>query len=207
MQVSSAFIEEKGANEKNANLPVRQLVNVLEVRETDDGTLRANVTTVAAEEVRLTVALNEFNHACQRFDTVAEYELARTNYCEDIVEREQVRCGDKAAAATAANGAVATPAQQLSSCMDTRPSPLPSLDPQLVEDAITGNMLRMKDQTLHVSTATDVVDNTSVPPEWRVDDVRDLVALMLTPSPHRPNGMHSAQPTLVRAGPAQARRG
>ena len=71
----------------------------------------------------------------------------------------------------------------------------------MVEDAITGNMLRIKDQTLHVSTATDVVDNTSVPPEWRVDDVRDLVALMLTPSPHRPNGMHSAQPTLVRAGP------
>ena len=99
MQVSSSFIEEKGANDKSASLQVKQLVNVLEVRETDDGVVRANVTTVAAEEVRLTVALNEFNHACQRFVTVAEYELARTNYCEDIVDREQVRGGDTAASA------------------------------------------------------------------------------------------------------------
>ena len=108
----------------------------------------------------LTSALNEFNHAVQRFATVSEYEAARSNYCEDIVEREA-----------------------------------------MVEDAITGNMLRIKDQTLHVSTATDVQDNHNVPPEWRVDDVRDLVTLMLVPSPQRPNGQHSAQPTLVRAGP------
>ena len=38
---------------------------------------------------------------------------------------------------------------------------------EYVEDAITGNMLRIKDQTLHVSTATDVVDNLSIPAEWR----------------------------------------
>ena len=161
LKVSSGFIEEKGALDKTGTLPLKQMVNVLEVREQDDGTIRANVTTIAETTAPLTAALNDFNHSVQRFDVVAEYEAARTSYCEDIVEREQ-----------------------------------------LVEDAITGNMLRIKDQTLHVSTATDVVDNVrDIPPEWRVDDVRDMVVLMLVPSPHRPNGMHSAQPVLVRAGP------
>jgi hypothetical protein len=71
-----------------------------------------------------------------------------------------------------------------------------------VEDAITGNNLRIKDQTLHISTATDAADNVRpCPPEWRVDDVRDLVRLLLIPSPNRSNGSHSAQPVLVRAGP------
>ena len=45
---------------------------------------------------------------------------------------------------------------------------------EYVEDAITGNQLRIKDQTLHVSTAADVQDNRSIPDEWKVDDVRDL---------------------------------
>ena len=49
----------------------------------------------------------------------------------------------------------------------------------LVEDAITGNNLRIKDQTLHVSTATEAQDNTRTPPEWNVSDVRDLVTLLL----------------------------
>ena len=71
-----------------------------------------------------------------------------------------------------------------------------------VEDAITGNNLRIKDQTLHISTATDVQDQGRViPPEWNVTDVRDLVKLLLVPSPNRVNGCHSTQPTLVRAGP------
>ena len=36
----------------------------------------------------------------------------------------------------------------------------------LVEDAITGNELRIKDQTLYISTATDAVDNAKpIPPE------------------------------------------
>ena len=72
---------------------------------------------------------------------------------------------------------------------------------EYVEDAITGNLLRIKDQTLHVSTATDGVDNSAIPSEWRVNDVRDLVSLFLTPSPNRSMGSHSAQPVLVRAGP------
>ena len=160
LKVSSGFVEEKGVGDKTAMLPVKQLVNVMEIRQADDDSIRANVTTVAESTAPLTTALNEFNHSVQQFDVVAEYEAARTNYCEDIVDREQ-----------------------------------------LVEDAITGNMLRIKDQTLHVSTAADVVDNLNIPPEWRVDDVRDLVSLFLVPSPHRSNGMHSAQPVLVRAGP------
>ena len=72
---------------------------------------------------------------------------------------------------------------------------------EYVEDAITGNMLRIKDQTLHVSTATDVQDNRDIPTEWRVDDVRDLAALLLKPSPSRSMGTHPAQPVLMRAGP------
>jgi hypothetical protein len=71
-----------------------------------------------------------------------------------------------------------------------------------VEDAITGNNLRIKDQTLHITTATEKEDNLrSIPPEWNVTDVRDLVKLLLVPSPNRVNGCHSTQPVLVRAGP------
>ena len=110
--------------------------------------------------VAVVVALNEFNHSVQRFHAVAEYEQARTSYCDDMMSREEY-----------------------------------------VEDAITGNQLRIKDQTLHVSTAADVQDNASIPDEWRVDDVRDLAALMLKPSPSRTMGAHPAQPVLMRAGP------
>ena len=71
-----------------------------------------------------------------------------------------------------------------------------------VEDAITGNNLRIKDQTLHISTATEEQDNNrTIPPEWNVSDVRDLVRLLLIPSPGRIFGTHSTQPVLVRAGP------
>jgi hypothetical protein len=62
-------------------------------------------------------------------------------------------------------------------------------------------MLRIKDQTLHVSTATDVLDNKSIPAEWKINDVRDLAILLLRPSPGRPMGTHPAQPVLMRAGP------
>jgi predicted NACHT family NTPase len=72
----------------------------------------------------------------------------------------------------------------------------------LVEDAITGNNLRIKDQTLHISTATDAQDNCRpIPAEWKVENVLDLVKLYLVPSPNRASGSHSTQPTLVRAGP------
>ena len=72
----------------------------------------------------------------------------------------------------------------------------------LVEDAITGNNLRIKDQTLHISTATDPQDNCRpLPTEWKIENVLDLVRLLLVPSPNRVNGCHSTQPVLVRAGP------
>jgi hypothetical protein len=145
---------------QTAQLAPRSFVHVHETKTLEDGTKRCCISTIAEQGTVLTAALNEFNHAMQRFKNAAEYEASRVSYCNDIVEREA-----------------------------------------LVEDAITGNLLRIKDQTLHVSTATDVQDNASVPPEWRVDDVRDLVHLMLQPSPSRNNGMHSAQPVLVRAGP------
>ena len=146
--------------EKIGVLNPRIVVVILETRYMEDGAQRCMVSSVAGESVLITAALNEFNHSVQRFKNVADFEAARLNYLEDIVEREA-----------------------------------------MVEDAITGNMLRIKDQTLHVSTATDVVDNLSIPTEWRVNDVRDLVTLLLVPSPNRVMGTHSAQPTLVRAGP------
>ena len=124
----SGTIDEKGS-EKVGMLAPRTLMTVLEHRMDDHGQIRANIGTIASEAAILTAALNEFNHAVQRFPNVTEYEAARSNYCEDIVSKEA-----------------------------------------MVEDAITGNMLRIKDQTLHVSTATDVVDNLSIPPEWRVDE-------------------------------------
>ena len=72
----------------------------------------------------------------------------------------------------------------------------------LVEDAITGNQLRIKDQTLHISTSTDASDNSRpIPNEWKVDNVLDLVKVLLVPSPNRACGSHSTQPVLVRAGP------
>ena len=129
-----------------------------EQRETEDFGTRAYVSTIPGQAVTITAALNEFNHSVQRFPSVAEYEAARANYCEDIIVREA-----------------------------------------LVEDAITGNMLRIKDQTLHISTATEAQDNVrSIPAEWNVNDVRDLVGLLLVASPGRAMGLHPAQPVLVR---------
>ena len=162
---AKALVVHSGSDAKDTgrvgSLPPKTLVNVHEARTLPDGTRRVFISSiVAADAVTHTAALNDFNHAPQRFRNVAEYEAARNLYNEDIVEREA-----------------------------------------LVEDAITGNLLRIKDQTLHVSTAADIGDNTWIPPEWRVDDVRDLVTLLLQSSPARANGSHSAQPTLVRAGP------
>jgi hypothetical protein len=71
-----------------------------------------------------------------------------------------------------------------------------------VEDAITGNNLRIKDQTLHISTATEEQENArAIPSGWNVTSVLDLVTLFLVASPGRIFGSHSTQPVLVRAGP------
>ena len=148
-------------SEKIGTLNERTPVRILQQRTTELG-VRVYVSTIPNKSnVLLTMALNEFNHSPQRFPSVAEYEAARVNYCEDIVVREA-----------------------------------------MVEDAITGNQLRIKDQTLYISTATDAVDNARpIPAEWHVHNVLDLVRLLLVPSPNRANGSHSTQPVLVRAGP------
>ena len=50
----------------------------------------------------------------------------------------------------------------------------------LVEDAITGNLLRIKDQTLHVSTATDVQVTAAL--DW----ARSRISGYHCPSPESP---------------------
>ena len=147
-------------SEKCGTLMPKTPCRVLEKRETEEFGVRAYISSLPGMVNSLCAALNEFNHAVQRFPSVSEYEAARANYLEDIVTREA-----------------------------------------LVEDAITGNNLRIKDQTLHVSTGTDQQDNSRIPPEWNVSDVRDLVSLLLQASPNRHMGLHPALPVLVRAGP------
>jgi hypothetical protein len=69
-----------------------------------------------------------------------------------------------------------------------------------VEDAITGNVLRIEDQLIFVS-ASDV-QGTNINMRWQtVKDVRDVVTLLLEPSNYRHKGTHNAQPLLCRAGP------
>ena len=69
-----------------------------------------------------------------------------------------------------------------------------------VEDAITGNVLRIEDQLIFVSAAD--VSGTNIGPKWAsVRDVRDVVTLLLEPSTQRHKGTHAAQPLLCRAGP------
>ena len=63
----------------------------------------------------------------------------------------------------------------------------------LVEDAITGNNLRIKDQTLHISTATEEEDNNLSSPEWNVTNVLDLVKLARTiVGPNLRHSLHAA---------------
>jgi Leucine-rich repeat (LRR) protein len=161
-----ALVMTSGCNasdsEKVGSLTNKMQVRILEAREMEDKSTRCYVCTIPSQSsLYVTIALNAFNHSPQRFPSVAEYESARCNYCEDIVVKEA-----------------------------------------MVEDAITGNHLRIKDQTLHISTATEALDNTRViPAEWKVSSVLDLCTLLLVPSPNRANGSHASQPVLVRAGP------
>ena len=74
--------------EKVGTIAPRTIVNVLETRLLEDGTQRSMVSSLAGEAILITAALNEFNHSVQRFKNVAEFEAARLNYLEDIVERE-----------------------------------------------------------------------------------------------------------------------
>ena len=68
-------------------------------------------------------------------------------------------------------------------------------------------MLRIKDQTLYISTATEAQDNVrNIPAEWNVTNVLDLVGLLLVGSPNRHMGCHPAQPVLVPGEPEIAAR-
>ena len=69
-----------------------------------------------------------------------------------------------------------------------------------VEDAITGNMLLIKDQLIFLEVAN--IPGGVYPPSYAaMKDVPDLVAEQCIPSPKRYEGTHVAQPVLVRAGP------
>ena len=71
-----------------------------------------------------------------------------------------------------------------------------------VEDAITGNQLRIEDQLICVSTQNLGETIKHSDPTWNtIKDVHELCDLLLTPSHKRTRGVHLAQPTLVRAGP------
>ena len=65
-------------------LPLKTEVRLLEIR-LHDGGLRARVERVAAEEdaVVITADLNDVNHSVQRFASAAEYESARSSYCDE----------------------------------------------------------------------------------------------------------------------------
>ena len=68
-------------------------MRLLETREHDGG-LRARVERVAAEEdaVVITADLNEVNHSVQRFPSAAEYESARSSYCDEVRAYNTRRC-------------------------------------------------------------------------------------------------------------------
>ena len=72
----------------------------------------------------------------------------------------------------------------------------------LVEDAITGNLLRIEDQLICVVTQPIGETIKHSDPAWvGLQNVHELVDLLLAPSHRRARGVHQAQPTLVRAGP------
>ena len=78
------------ATEKIGTMKGGTPVRLLERRETELHGAWAYISTIPGEVVRMTIALNEFNHSVQRFPTAAEYEAARANYLEDIVEKESL---------------------------------------------------------------------------------------------------------------------
>ena len=69
-----------------------------------------------------------------------------------------------------------------------------------VEDAITGNMLLIKDQLIFLALA-DIPGGLAPPQYTAMHSVPDLVIEQMQPSLKRTQGTHTAQPVLVRAGP------
>ena len=69
-----------------------------------------------------------------------------------------------------------------------------------VEDAITGNWLKIEDQLIFME-AMNVPNGCNPPQYMTVPDVPALVKLLVEQSPKRQHGTHLAQPVLCRAGP------
>ena len=69
----------------------------------------------------------------------------------------------------------------------------------LVEDAITGRSLRVRDQLLYISTGET---NGVRPPHWdgSISDVPTIADRLLTAAPRRLHGSCGAHPLLIRAG-------
>ena len=71
---------------------------------------------------------------------------------------------------------------------------------EFVEDAITGQKLRIEDQFVLMQVVE--ASGEKAPDRWKkMASVRDMVKLMVEPSPDRVYGTHLAQPCLVVAGP------
>ena len=61
----------------------------------------------------------------------------------------------------------------------------------LVEDSVTGNLLRIEEQLIYIRTSS-VVDAEGTDAAWqKIKDVRGLVKLLLAPSPRRSEGAFS----------------
>ena len=63
----------------------------------------------------------------------------------------------------------------------------------LVEDAITGKLLRIRDQLIYVKIGNTAVSQRHA----HIRDVQSLVNLLLEPSPRRVQGAHTCQPVLI----------
>ena len=80
-------------------------------------------------------------------------------------------------------------------------------DLEVVEDAITGNKLNLREQTIEVTTDAGVdATGTGISGVQRADylaakSMSDLAKLLLTPSPDRAQGIHTEQDVLIRAEP------
>lgn len=79
---------------------------------------------------------------------------------------------------------------------------------EMVEDAITGNKLKIADQLLYLTmeTGAEGADGSTIAGVQRADfaevkEIRALVKLLLADSVSRDRGMHEVQPVLLCAGP------
>ena len=70
-----------------------------------------------------------------------------------------------------------------------------------VEDAITGNTLKIQDQLVKVDVKASSQGATNKLLGRPVSDVDTLTDILLTASPRRASGEHPMQPLLMRAGP------